>query len=138
TLNADGFITKLSADGNSLSFSTAFGGAFTDTIYGIALDASNNIYFTGYTNSDEGGVGAFPVTLGVYDSTFNGGDGDAYVAKMNAAGSSLIFATYLGGEGSEAGDDIEVDSANTIYVIGQTNHSTFPTTLSRYLAAADG
>ncbi len=138
TLNTDGFITKLSADGNSLSFSTAFGGDLPETIRAVAVDDSGSIYITGSTGSSEDMLwGNFPISLGVYDSTYNGGDSDVFVAKMNSAGSALLFATYLGGEGVDAAYDIALDSSNTIYIAGETRDATFPTTAGRYMAATE-
>ena len=82
------------------------GGPGNDFGYGIALDGSRNAYVTGNTYSAYTG---FPVTVGP-DLTYNGGNIDAFVAKVNAAGTALLYCGYIGGSGSETGYGIAVDS----------------------------
>ena len=60
--------------------------------YSIVVDGSGSSYVAGYTNS-----ATFPTTLDAFDTSYNGGNGDAYVAKLNPAGSALTYATFLGG-----------------------------------------
>jgi hypothetical protein len=68
----------------------------------------------------------FPTTRGAYDTSFNNGSTDAFVARLNAMGSSLIYSTFLGDNGSEVGNDIVIDSAGQTYVTGWTNSPNFP------------
>jgi hypothetical protein len=120
--NADAFVTKLNAAG-ALVYSTYLGGSGGDQGNGIAVDASGNAYVTGAAASSD-----FP-TVNPIQATFAGGccEGDAFVAKLNAAGSALVYSTYLGGSGFDDGLDIAVDASGNAYVRGRTASSNFPT-----------
>jgi hypothetical protein len=129
--NADAFVTKLNATGSVLVYSTYLGGSFTDYGYGIAVDSSGNAYITGETNSANFPIAhAFQGTLG---GGVPGSHTDAFVTKLNPAGSALVYSTYLGGSGNNfySGDDvgvgIAVDSAGNAYVTGWTQSQNFPT-----------
>jgi hypothetical protein len=117
----DVFITKLSADGSTLLYSTYLGGNSEDAGYGIAVDSTGNVYIAGKTYSID-----FPTTPGALDANLNGGR-DAFVAKLNATGDDLIYSTYLGGNNWEYGLDVAVDDQGYAYVTGFT-HGGFPTT----------
>src|SRR5262249_7783999 len=114
------FITKLSARGNSLIYSTYVGGSRDDLAYDIAIDAAGNAYIAGGTMSTN-----FP-TANPLQSTNQGGS-DAFVAKMNPRGNGLVYATYLGGDGSDRAQGIAVDASGSVYVTGYTASSDFPT-----------
>jgi uncharacterized protein (TIGR03437 family) len=122
----DCFITRLNSAGNAISFSTYLGGTLLDACSSIALDASGNIYVTGGTNSAN-----FPSTEGSFQRSFRGGRGtfpvlksaDAFVAKLNGNASQLLYATFIGGNGEEAGTAIAVDAEGNAYVTGATNSS---------------
>lgn len=103
----------------TLAYSTYLGGGGDDDPADIALDSSGNAYVTGNTYSSD-----FP-TSSAYDGTFGGTD-DAFVTKLNAAGSSLIYSTYLGGGGEDYGFGIEVSGSN-VYITGQSSSTDFPT-----------
>ena len=117
----DAFITKLNPTGSALVFSTYIGGTGDDYALGIAIDSLLNVYVVGQTNSSD-----FP-TQNAIQPTF-GGYYDAFVAKLNPAGSALIYSTYLGGNDMEAGFAIAVDAPGNAYVTGFTKSSNFPTT----------
>ncbi|MET0647259.1 MAG: Calx-beta domain-containing protein, partial [Pyrinomonadaceae bacterium] len=121
----DAFVTKLNAAGSSVLFSTFVGGASNETGRSVALDSSGNAYACGETSSTD-----FPVTAGAFSTTLSGGSpfasGDAYVFKIDAAGSALTYATYLGGNGDDRGNDIAVDSSGNAYVGGSTGSTNFP------------
>jgi hypothetical protein len=117
----EAFITKLSADGSTLLFSTYLGGNSEDAGYGIAVDSTGSVYLVGKTYSID-----FPTTPGALDADLNGGR-DVFVAKLNATGDDLIYSTYLGGNSWEYGLDIAVDGQGYAYVTGFT-HGDFPTT----------
>lgn len=119
----DIFVCKLSAGGSTLIYSTLLGGSRTDYAYGIALDTAGNAVITGYTDSSTD----FPVTSGAFDTTLNG-MGDAFVSKLNADGSALIFSVVLGGNSEDQGRSLALDSAGNIYIIGRTMSANFPIT----------
>lgn len=115
----DAFVAKFSAEGKLL-WSTYLGGNGTDFAFEIAVDTRENVYVTGETHSVD-----FP-TLGGFDTSFNGGDGDAYVAKFSADG-QLLWSTYLGGNSIEKGLGVVASSADHVYVAGRTMSADFPT-----------
>jgi Beta-propeller repeat/FG-GAP-like repeat len=116
----DVFVTKLNAAGNALVYSTYLGGSGTDYGYGIAVDADGNAYVTGETDSTN-----FP-TASPFQAA-NGGNGDAFVTKLNATGNALIYSTYLGGSTSDMGAGIAVDATGNAYVTGSAYSTDFPT-----------
>ena len=104
-----------------LVYSTYLGGSGRDFANGIAVDAGLNAYVTGSTNSLD-----FP-TANAVQAAYGGGAFDAFVSKLNAAGTALVYSTYLGGSGSDSGRGIAVDSAGNAYVTGETTSANFPT-----------
>lgn len=131
--HSDAFITKINADGSGLIYSTFLGGGKGSETEGgfdegndIAVDSTGAAYITGSTSSE-----TFP-TLSASQSTRAGNTGnkkfDAFVTKMSADGSSLVYSTYLGGSKDEEGNGIAVDVAGNVYVTGGTLSSDFPTT----------
>jgi len=110
------------------------GGNAGDTGYGIALDSSGSAYVTGDTYS--AGSANFPTTAGTYQTTYGGG-GDAFVSKLNAAGSALTYSTYLGGNAGDTGYGIALDSSGSAYVTGFTGVN-FPITAGAYQTTPDG
>jgi hypothetical protein len=118
--NYDAFITKINAAGSALVYSTYLGGISSDVGREIAVDSAGNAYVTGYTGSTN-----FP-TASAIQGTY-GGAFDAFVTKINAAGSALVYSTYLGGSGEDVGFGIAVDSAGNAYVTGYTTSTNFPT-----------
>ena len=121
----DAFVAKVNAAGTALVYCGYIGGSGSDYGRGIAVDSSGNAYVTGYTDSTESN---FPVTGGP-DLTYNGGT-DAFVAKVNAAGTALVYCGYIGGSGDDRGYGIAVDSSGNAYVTGSTSstESDFPVT----------
>ncbi len=132
-LNAadDAFVTKLSASG-ALIYSTYLGGNDFDSGHDIGVDSTGNASVTGSTLSTD-----FPTTPGVYDEGDNA-DEDAFVTKLNASGTAIVYATYLGGNGADFGNSIAVDSAGNVYVTGETFSTDFPTTLGALDTALNG
>lgn len=119
----DGFVTKLNPSGSGLVYSTYIGGPdAANQGHRIAIDASGNAYVAGTTDSSN-----LPVTPGAYDATYNAGT-DAFVLKLSAAGSTVLYGTYLGGNGKEDGWGIAVDGGGDIFVAGHTESANFPTT----------
>jgi hypothetical protein len=123
----DGFVAKLNASGTSLLYSTFLGGSQDNHVEAIALDPAGNAYLTGATASTD-----FPLKNPV-QATYGGGGssftpwGDAFVTELNAAGSGLVYSTYLGGSKDDEGSAIVVDSTGNAYVAGNTFSTNFPT-----------
>jgi beta-propeller repeat-containing protein len=92
----DGFVAKLNAAGSALVYSTYLGGSNGDNGTAIALDSAGNAYVTGGTASTD-----FPTMNPIQGA--NAGGADAFVTKLNAAGSALVYSTYLGGSGADYG-----------------------------------
>jgi Ca2+-binding RTX toxin-like protein len=124
----DAFVAKLDPTGSSLVYATFLGGNAADVAYDIGLDPSGNAYLTGETRSS---AATFPETPGAFQ-TANAGPGfDAFVAKLNPAGTALVYATYLGGAGEvDRGTGIDADAAGNAYLTGRTTSTaaTFPET----------
>ena len=129
----DAFVTKINPDGTSLVYSTYLGGEGNDHGYGIGIDDHGNAFVTGYTESDD-----FPTTTGAYDMTFNGGDVDGFVTKINPSGTGLGYSTYLGGEDVDYGDAIAIGAEGKVYVTGFTASDNFPTTAGAYDTSFNG
>lgn len=119
----DAFVAKVNASGTALISCGYLGGVGTDSAGGVAIDGSGNIYIAGTTNSTES---SFPVVVGP-DLYYNLGSSDAFVAKMDASGTSLIFCGYIGGAVDDGAFAVAVDGAGNAYVSGATNspHSVF-------------
>ena len=123
---ADVFVAKVNPAGTALVYAGYIGGNGNDQGWAIAVDSAGNAYVTGFTTSAEA---TFPVTVGPY-LTHNGYY-DAFVAKVNAAGTALVYCGYIGGSGFDAGTGIAVDSAGNAYVTGYTDstEASFPVTV---------
>jgi hypothetical protein len=119
----DAFVTKINAAGTAIIYSTYLGGnGGNEYGLGITLDSSNNVYITGATNSTD-----FPGTSGsTIQSSFGGGWRDSFATKINAAGTAIVYSTYLGGSDDDVAWGIAVDGSGNAYVAGPTASSTFP------------
>lgn len=119
TANTDGFLVKFNGSGSASYFTTyPFGPANA-----IALDASSNAYLTGETN------GSIPTNSVIQGYQLSGGAGHAFVAKFSTSVSgvnSLLYATYLGGSGTDNGTAIATDKNRTAFVTGLTTSANFP------------
>ncbi len=112
------YAAKLSPTG-ALVYSTYLGG---QAGYGIAVDSSGNAYISGSAFSPE-----FPATPGAFQRTIAGGN-DAFVTKLNAAGSALVYSTLLGGSAGDEASRIVVDASGNAYLTGAARSGDFPTT----------
>src|SRR5262249_11401582 len=117
----DAFVAKLNAMGSELIYSTYLGGSGDDRGNSIALDAAGNAYIVGVTSSTD-----FPTAEPLQPSLK--GKSDAFVAKLNPAGSALVYSTYLGGDGDDEASDAALDALANVYVTGTTSSNNFPTT----------
>ena len=122
----DAFVVKIAPEGGAMIYGTYLGGSVFDVGSHIAVDTAGAAYVTGFTgfNSSD-----FP-TMNPIQGALRGGGGafDAFVSKLSADGTSLIYSTYLGGSGSEAGSSIATDASGAAYVTGNTTSTNFPTT----------
>ncbi|HOK37693.1 MAG TPA: SBBP repeat-containing protein [Bacteroidales bacterium] len=128
----DVFVTKLNATGTALVYSTYLGGNSYEFSYGIAVDGSGYAYVTGETFSLN-----YPVTTGVFQTT-NGGQSDAFVTKLNATGTSLVYSTYLGGSGDDIGYSIALDGSGNAYITGYTTSSNYDVTSGAFQTTYEG
>ena len=119
----DAFVTKLDPTGEFLAYSTYLGGAAADRGHGIAVDDGGNAYVTGQAASSD-----FP-TRRAKTAVLAGGD-DAFVTKVNTAGSRFDYSTYLGGAALDWGRAIALDRDRNAYVTGRTESADFPSTTS--------
>ena len=124
------FVSKFGADG-TLIYSTFLGGSSSfEWGFGIAADSSGHAYITGYTGSAD-----FPTTPNAFQPTKRGGV-DAFVAKLSADGSSLLFASFLGGNSYDEANALALDVAGNVYVAGHTTSVDFPTTPGAFQSAS--
>src|SRR4030095_12021688 len=114
-----------------LVYSSFLGGASGEQGLGVAVDSQGSAYITGRTNSTD-----FPV-VNAYQSV-KGTVDDAFIVKLNPAGSALVYATYFGGNGTDVGNAIAVDAQGSAYITGITGSGSFPTTPGAFQASKDG
>lgn len=108
-----------------LTYSTFMGGSAADVGFGVAADAAGNVYVTGTTSSTN-----FPTSSGAFQKDNKGG-AETFVTKLNASGTAILYSTYIGGSGDDAGEGfggITVDASGNTYVITTTSSTDFPTT----------
>jgi uncharacterized protein (TIGR03437 family) len=128
----DAFVSKLNPAGTALAYSTYLGGDRATRGLSIALDVPGNAYVAGWTQA-----GDFPATSGAFQSAAGGGR-DGFVAKLDPAGGSLAYATYLGGSGDDLAARVDVDQEGHAYVAGSTASTDFPTTPGALQSASGG
>ena len=116
---SDGFIMKLSGDGQEILYCSYLGGSEDDSVFSIDIDDQGCMYIVGRTHSSD-----FP-HQNAYDSSYNG-DGDCYVTKFTPNGSKIIFSTYIGGSGEDRPWDFKLDNGGNCIVVGHTNSVDFP------------
>jgi hypothetical protein len=129
---SDGFLSKLSADGSSLIFSTLLGGERADLLLALTRDKNGNFYVAGATDST-----LFPTVGTPYSSTYGGGTCqatqapcfDAFISELSADGSQLLASTYFGGNDDEFAASIALDATGNVIIAGSTDSSNFPATV---------
>jgi hypothetical protein len=118
----DCVIVRLGPNGDTLEYSTFLGGIGSEDANGIELDSAGNVYVTGTATH-----GSFPTTSGSFQPSFQG-ENDVFVTKLNAAGSRLVYSTFVGGTATrEVAYDIDLDASGAAYIAGSTNGAGFPT-----------
>jgi hypothetical protein len=119
----DAFVAKVNPSATALDFSTYVGGSGFEDVFDLTIDRQGNVYVPGPTTSRD-----FPTTPHAFQSTYQGGDGDGYVIKLDRTGAALDYATYLGGSGNEQAGAIRVDRSGNAFVAGVTASADFPVT----------
>jgi hypothetical protein len=122
----DAFVTRVSADGSTLVYSTYLGGSGTDNGTAVAVAPGGEVVIGGDTTSSD-----FPVTAGALDTTYNGVL-DAFVARLDRSGSLLQRSTFLGTAATERLSDIALDGGERVLLCGSTGSASFPTTAGSY------
>jgi hypothetical protein len=134
--SADVFVAKLNPEGTALVYSTFIGGSSDDNAYGIAVDSSNTAWITGTTNSSD-----YPTVIPIQPTFAGGGSkggGDAFVSRVNAAGSALIFSTFYGG-GTEFDEGVAIAvNGSSIHLGGNTYSTDLPLFNARQQTNAGG
>ena len=132
----DAFVAKVKADGTGLLYCGYIGGTNDDYGRGIAVDEAGNAYIVGSAFSTQV---SFPVLVGPDLTQNNVHNFDAFVAKLNAAGTDLLYCGYIGGAGADSGSEIAVDEAGNAYVTGFTSstEASFPVTVGPDLSHND-
>ncbi len=133
-LCGDAFVAELNPQGSALVYATYLGGTGDDAATSIVLDGAGNAYVAGITASSN-----FPTTAEAAQTTFGGGSttacagrlfscGDAFAAKINPAGTALVYSTFIGGSGDDGAFwQSIIDFAGDFYLVGTTNSPNFPT-----------
>ncbi|MGA1821643.1 MAG: SBBP repeat-containing protein [Thermoplasmatota archaeon] len=116
----DIFVTKLNMTHKTLDFCTYIGGSSSDYSNAMAMNSHGDTFITGYTSSSN-----FPLSKDAYDRSMSGYT-SSFALCINNAGRKLIFSTYLGGSSYDYGQDIEIDSTGSPYVVGYTSSTDFP------------
>ncbi len=114
-----------------LTYSTYLGGSGSDSPHGVAVDSSGNAYITGETDSTN-----FPLAGPLQGQ--NAGESDVFVTKLNAAGTAIIYSTYIGGNAFDTGYSIDVGAGGDAYILGITLSPYFPTTPGAFDQSLNG
>jgi hypothetical protein len=119
----DAFVAKLSGANGAMLYSTYLGGAGRDTARAIAVGPDGSAFIAGETESAD-----FPVTSGALQNSYGGGGADAFVTKVNPAGTAFSYSTYLGGNRFDGARGIAVNASGEAYVAGTTGSPNFRVT----------
>lgn len=131
--STDAFITKVNSTGTGLIYSTFLGGNSFDQGTSISVSASGNAYVTGSTQSTN-----FPTTPGVFQTISSSFNQDAFLTKLDPAGTTLVYSTFLGGDSFDQGNGVAVDSSGSAYVTGTTQSNNFPITPGAFQTSLSG
>ncbi len=124
TINSfdDAFVAKIDPLGSTIVWATFLGGSRSEDVRGLAVGPDGDVYVCGRTTSSD-----LPVTAGAFDTTY-AAEGDAWVARVSASGTSLVYATYLGGVRDDVALDLVVGSGGEATVVGYTRSADYPST----------
>ena len=135
----DAFVTKFSADGSTVVWTTYLAGSQDDFATAVAVNAADQAYVVGYTNScgPPSSTPSFPFTsdavqtlcspavLGFNNYESNGGSYDAFLVKLSADGKTLLYGTPLGGGNNDFASSVAVDAAGKVYIVGETSSTQY-------------
>lgn len=135
------FVTQLNSTASALVYSTYLGGKTTATTpcetcaSGIAVDSGGNAYVSGLTAEAN-----FPTTQGAFQTVFKSASNghDAFVTKLNPAGTALVFSTYIGGTGDDGATGMAVDASGNVWLKGNTKSTDFPVTTGSFQTTSGG
>lgn len=135
--STDIFVTKFNSTGTALTYSTYLGGSDIEGGHSIALTSANEVVISGFTGSTD-----YDIVAGSFQTATGGGTGgfpmDAICTKFNAAGSALVYSSYLGGANNESGYDVALDAGGNAYVSGYTDGTDFDFTSGAYQTTRQG
>ena len=131
--NGDVFVTKISAAGDAVLYSTVIGDAGDDAATGMFVNRVGEVYLTGHTRSL-----FFPTTPGAFRTVYSGGASDAFVSKLTSDGRNLLYSTFIGGSFADFANDIAVDRSGNAYIVGSTNSFNYPTTRQAFQPIRSG
>jgi len=129
--NSDVFVVRLNASGTGLDYATYLGGSGTDVTAGLAVDTNFNVHVAGTTNSAN-----FPTLLTSYQPSPLSAGTHVFLSELAASGGSLLYSTYLSGNGTDIAAGVAIDNLGKEYVTGTTTSSNFPTTATALQTAA--
>ncbi len=127
----DAFVAAFLPNSGTLKYCTYLGGSGDDRAFGLAIDSVSNVYITGWTQSAD-----FPLAGAI--QTHLRGTRNAFVAKLNAAGNSLLYSTYLGGSGLDSGNAIGVDNTDSAVIVGDSTSPNLPVTAGAFQTKLGG
>jgi uncharacterized repeat protein (TIGR01451 family) len=133
---SDAFVAKISLAGSAVSLASYLGGVYEDEANGVVVDGSGNIHVVGTTSSDD-----LPMVNAQQPVIGGGGiffTSDAFIAKLSPNGSNVLYSTYLGGDVDESGAGIGIDPAGSIYIVGWTTSTNFPTSAGAVQSSYNG
>jgi hypothetical protein len=123
----DAFVSKISADGSHLIYSTFVRGSSHDNAQGVAIDGYTNVYIVGFTKSVD-----FPISQDAFDKTCDSANYDGFITKLDPSGSMLVYSSYIGGSSTDECLAIALDYEGYAYIAGTTRSVDFPTVLGSY------
>ncbi len=128
----DVFVARINATGTGVVYATYLGGSGSDRGTGVRGDGNGTATITGAAGSSN-----FPTSAGAYDTTL-GGNSDAFVTRLTANGTALVFSTLLGGSGDDLAEDLDVEANGDVWITGTTSSASFPTTAGAFSSVRQG